>query len=113
MREGEPRGLETELSGEASAVKIPKSGSGLGRGREQNEGGPDGQEARLGLPWWLSAEEPACSTGDRDPTPGWGRSLEKGIATHSSTLAWKIPRTEDPGGLQSVGLQKSHTPLSN
>ena len=33
-------------------------------------------------------------------------SLEKGLATHSSVLAWKIPRTEDPGGLQSTGLQR-------
>ena len=32
-------------------------------------------------------------------------SLEKGIATHSSILAWRIPWTEDPGGLQSEGLQ--------
>ena len=31
--------------------------------------------------------------------------LEKGMATHSSILAWEIPWTEDPGGLQSVGLQ--------
>ena len=33
-------------------------------------------------------------------------SLEKGLATHSSVLAWKIPRTEEPGGLQSMGSQK-------
>ena len=32
--------------------------------------------------------------------------LEKGMATHSSILAWKIPLTEEPGGLQSVGLQR-------
>ena len=32
-------------------------------------------------------------------------SLEKGLATHSSVLAWKIPWTEEPGGLQSMGLQ--------
>ena len=32
--------------------------------------------------------------------------LEKGMATHSSVLAWKIPRTEEPGGLQSMGLQR-------
>ena len=31
--------------------------------------------------------------------------LEKETATHSSTLAWRIPRTEEPGGLQSMGLQ--------
>ena len=32
--------------------------------------------------------------------------LEKGMATHSSILAWEIPWTEDPGGLQSLGLQR-------
>ena len=32
--------------------------------------------------------------------------LEKGMATHSSVLAWRIPWTEEPGGLQSIGLQK-------
>ena len=32
--------------------------------------------------------------------------LEKEIATHSSILAWEIPLTEDPGGLQSTGLQR-------
>ena len=32
--------------------------------------------------------------------------LEKGMATHSSTSAWRIPRTEEPGGLQSVGWQR-------
>ena len=35
--------------------------------------------------------------------PGLGRYLEKGMATHSSILAWRIPWTEEPGGLQSVG----------
>jgi len=33
-------------------------------------------------------------------------SLEKEMATHSSTLAWKIPWTVEPGGLQSMGLQR-------
>ena len=32
--------------------------------------------------------------------------LEKGMATHSSILAWRIPRTEEPGGLQSMGSQR-------
>ena len=35
--------------------------------------------------------------------------LEKEIATHSSTLAWEIPLTKEPGGLQSMGWQKSDT----
>ena len=38
--------------------------------------------------------------------------LEKGIATHSSILVWRIPWTEEPGGLQSMGLQRV-TGLSN
>ena len=36
-------------------------------------------------------------------------SMEKGMATHSSILAWKIPWTEEPGGLQSTGSQESDT----
>ena len=38
---------------------------------------------------------------------------EKVMAPHSSTLAWKIPWTEEPGGLQSIGSLKSQTRLSN
>jgi len=37
---------------------------------------------------------------------GWEEPLEKGMATHSSILAWKIPWTEEPGKLQSMGLQR-------
>ena len=37
---------------------------------------------------------------------GWEDPLEVGMATHSSILAWEIPWTEEPGGLQSVGLQR-------
>ena len=37
---------------------------------------------------------------------GWGDPLEKGKATHSSILAWRIPWTEEPGRLQSMGLQR-------
>ena len=36
---------------------------------------------------------------------GWEDSLEEGVATRSSILAWRIPGTEKPGGLQSMGLQ--------
>ena len=38
--------------------------------------------------------------------PGLGRSLEEEMATHSSILAWRIPRTGEPGGLQCMGLQR-------
>ena len=37
---------------------------------------------------------------------GWEDPLEKEMATHSSTLAWKIPWMEEPGSLQSMGLQR-------
>ena len=40
---------------------------------------------------------------------GWEDPLEKGMATHSGTLAWRIPKTERPGGLQFVGLQRDTT----
>ena len=37
---------------------------------------------------------------------GWEDPLEKEMATHFSTIAWKIPRTEEPGGLQSIGMKR-------
>ena len=37
----------------------------------------------------------------------WEDPLEKGMATHSSILAWRIPWTEEPGGLQSIELQRA------
>ena len=40
---------------------------------------------------------------------GWEDPLEKDMATHSSILAWRIPWTEEPGGLQSMGLQELGT----
>ena len=40
------------------------------------------------------------------PSLGWEDPLEEGMATHSSILAWRIPLTEDPRGLQSAGLQR-------
>ena len=41
----------------------------------------------------------ACSAGDQVWSLGWEEPLEKEMATHSSTLAWKIPWTEEPDGL--------------
>ena len=43
---------------------------------------------------------------DMGSIPGSGRSLEKEMAAHSSILAWKIPWTEEPGGLKSMGSQR-------
>ena len=42
----------------------------------------------------------------RDQSLGWEVPLEKGMAIHSSILGWRIPWTEKPGGLQSVGSQR-------
>ena len=44
---------------------------------------------------------------------GWEDPLEKEMATHASILAWEILWTEEPGGLQSMGSQKSQTGLSD
>ena len=49
---------------------------------------------------------PAYYEGDLGSIPGSGRFSEEGNATHSSTLAWKIPWTEEPGSLQSMGSQR-------
>ena len=59
------------------------------------------------LLWWLSCKELlACNAGDQALIPGLGRFLEKGMATHSSILAWRIPWTEVPSRLQSMGSQR-------
>ena len=47
------------------------------------------------------------------PSLGWEDPLEKEMATHSSILAWRIPRTEEPGRLQSIESQKSQTGLGD
>ena len=53
---------------------------------------------------WLSGEESACDTGEEVWSLRWGDPLEKGMATHSSILPWRIPWTEEPGRLQSMGV---------
>ena len=60
-----------------------------------------------GLPMWLRGKESACHCRRQQvPTMGEEDPLEKGIATHSSILDWRIPWTEEPGGLQSMGSQR-------
>ena len=63
------------------------------------------------LSWWpspggLLGKESACNAGDPGSIPGLGRSPEKEMVTHSSFVAWRIPWTEEPGGLQSMGSQE-------
>ena len=64
----------------------------------------------VGFPGGASGKEPPrqCRRRKRpgfNPCLDWGDPLEKGMATHSSILACRIPWTEEPGGLQSIGLQ--------
>ena len=64
------------------------------------------------LPTWLSGKGSTCKAGDAGDTgliPGWERSLKNKMATHSSVLAWRIPWSEKPGGLQSMGSHRAHT----
>ena len=60
----------------------------------------------LGFPGGSDGKEFACNAGGLGSIPGQEDPLEKEMATHSSILAWKIPWTEEPGGLQSMGSQR-------
>ena len=60
------------------------------------------QWLRIHLPMQVTQETQVHSLGREDP-------LEEEMATHSSILAWEIPWTEEPGGLQSMSLKESDT----
>ena len=66
-----------------------------------------------GLPRWLRLQKlkkrkknPPAIQEPGVPSLGQEDPLEKEIATHSNILAWKIPQTEEPGGLQSIEFQR-------
>ena len=67
--------------------------------------------SQLGLPRWLSGKKCACQCRRhrRCRFDSWARKVpwRREMATHSSVSAWRIPWTEEPGGLQSMGLQNS------
>ena len=63
-----------------------------------------------GFPEGSDGKESACNVADLALILDWDDPMEKEMATHSSILAWRIPLTEVPGGLQPVG---SHTLLSH
>ena len=72
------------------------------------------------LPWWLRWYSIWLQCRTWGLTPGSQNPLERGMATHSSVLAWRIPWTEEPGGLGSsvqgqriLGVTKSQTRRSN
>ena len=58
------------------------------------------------LPGGSDVKASACNVGDLGSIPGLGRSPGKGKATHSGILTWRIPWTEEPGGLPSMGSQR-------
>ena len=64
-----------------------------------------------GFPGGSDSKVSACNAGDPGLILGQEDPLEKGMATHSSSLAWRIPWTEEPGGLLSMGVTKSWTPM--
>ena len=60
----------------------------------------------MGFPGGSDSKASAHNAGDPSSILVWEDPLEKEMATHSSTLAWKIPWMEESGGLQSMGLQR-------
>ena len=63
-----------------------------------------------GFPVGSDSKESACNAGDPVQSLGREDPLEKGMATHSSILAWRIPWTEEPGGLcTALGVSESDT----
>ena len=68
---------------------------------------------RLGFPGGSLVKNPPTNAGDAGSVPGSGRAPGEEMATHSSILAWRIPWTEEPGGLQCMKSQKSRTQLSD
>ena len=61
----------------------------------------------MGFPGGSVSKESSCNAGDPGLIPGWEDPPEKEMTTDSSILAWEIPWTEEPGGLQSMGSQES------
>ena len=59
-----------------------------------------------GFPGGSDSKESTCNKRDPGSIPGPERSPGEGMAIHFSILAWRIPRTEEPSGLQSMGLQR-------
>ena len=60
----------------------------------------------IGFPGGSDYKESACNAGDLGLSLDWEDLLNEGMATQSSILAWRIPWTEEPGGLQSKGSQR-------
>ena len=59
-----------------------------------------------GFPGGSAGKKSVCNVGELGLDLDWEDPLEKGMITHSSILAWEIPWTEEPGGLQFMGSQR-------
>ena len=66
-----------------------------------------------GFPGGSDGKESACNVEDPGQSLGLEDPLEKGMANHSTILAWRVPWTEEPGGLSPHGVTKSQTQLSD
>ena len=96
---GEPTGVDIVRSCRwrgSLATGVGRPGGGLDTSK-RGRWAPLGVQSVKSLP--SRQETGVRSLGREDP-------LEEGTATHSSTLAWRIPWTEEPGGLQSIGSQR-------
>ena len=100
------RGFPGNSAGKESTCNAGNPSSTPGLGRSAGEG--------IVYPFqysWASlvaqtVKNPLAMWETRVQSLGWEDLLEKGMATHSSILAWRIPWTEKPGGLQSLGSQR-------
>ena len=97
-----------------SLLFLPHPSSLLGHTAELAKGVKTIKQEILVWEWgrWLRGRESACrDTGDRVPSPGREDVPQEGTAAHCSVLAWRVPWTQEPGGLQSVGVTRDRTLL--
>ena len=93
LMEGGGKQRKSELRVQNLGRVVQRAGLGRAKMRRFPGGGSDRKES-------------ACNAGDLGLIPGLGRSPGGGHGTPSSILIWRIPWTEEPGGLQSMGLQR-------
>ena len=86
-------GFPDSSVGKESTCNAGDPGSIPGSGRSAGEGIGYPLQVFLGFPCGSAGKESTCNAGDLGLIPGLGISLEKGKATHSSILAWRIPWT--------------------
>ena len=119
---GYSRRMARSLEGLASYTRHLCSGPGWSEASLQSVYQGEGKRPKLsllscqdfiGTSWASLIAQPVKNVAEMPETwpqaLGWEDPLEKGMATHSSILAWRIPWTEEPGGIQSMGSQESDT----